>query len=142
MSAIEPYEVSVPGAKLEGLAQKLSFTNLPDELEEAHWNYGAPLTDVKRLSAYWKDGFNWKDIEAKINKLPNYCTTIQADGFEPLKIHFVHQKSEVQGAIPLLFCHGCKYIDSHLPIRLSDWSGRARKFSRSGKASPPASRWG
>ena len=108
MSAIEQFKVSVPEAKLESLSQKLSSANFPDELEGADWEYGTPLADVKRLSAYWKDGFDWRSIEAKINELPNYSTTVQADGFEPLKIHFVHQTSEVQGAIPLIFCHGCK----------------------------------
>ncbi len=28
------------------------------------------------------------------------------DGFEPLNIHFMHQQSDVEGTIPLLFCHG------------------------------------
>lgn len=28
------------------------------------------------------------------------------DGFEPVNVHFLHQKSDVPGAIPLLFVHG------------------------------------
>ncbi|KAL2056503.1 hypothetical protein ABVK25_002897 [Lepraria finkii] len=36
----------------------------------------------------------------------NFKTAIQVDGFESLDIHFVYQKSDVEGAIPLLFCHG------------------------------------
>ena len=109
MAEIKPYQVSIPDSELERLAQKLSLTAFPDELDEANWSYGAPLADVKRITEYWKEKFNWRDTESKINELPNYSTAIQAEGFESLEIHFLHQKSEVEGAIPLLFCHGCIY---------------------------------
>ncbi|KAK4695688.1 hypothetical protein P7C71_g2113, partial [Lecanoromycetidae sp. Uapishka_2] len=105
-SSIEPYTISVPEGKLQKLAQKLENTDFPDELDQAGWNYGAPLADVKRLTAYWKDKYDWRKQEAKINELPNFKTAIQVDGFESLDIHFVYQKSDVNGAIPLLFSHG------------------------------------
>jgi len=106
MSSIEPFVVSVPDSELERLATKLSTASFPDELEDSGWDYGAPLADVKRLVAYWKDQFDWRKVESKINELPNYRVLIQAEGFEALNIHFVHQKSKVVDAIPLLFCHG------------------------------------
>jgi pimeloyl-ACP methyl ester carboxylesterase len=106
MATFEPFAVYVTDTELEQLKQKLSTAIFPDELEDAGWSYGAPLADVKRLTNYWKDGFDWRKVEARINDLPNFRTTIQADGFEPLKIHFLHQKSKVPGAIPLLFLHG------------------------------------
>ena len=107
MSAIEPYQISVPDSELQKLSQKLALASFPDELEQVGWDYGTPLSDVKRLTTYWKDQFNWREIESRINDLPNYKTAIQVDGFEALDIHFVHQRSEVEGAIPLLFSHGC-----------------------------------
>ena len=107
--SIEPYRVSIPDSKLEQLHQKLSLAHFPDELNGAEWAYGAPLADVKRLAGYWKDGFDWRKVEANINALPNYVTEIQAEGFESLKIHFLHQRSENDKAIPLLFIHGCLY---------------------------------
>lgn len=112
MATFEPFAVYVPDSELARLKQKLSLTSFPDELEDSGWDYGAPLADVKRLSKYWQTEFDWRKAEAKINELPNFRTTIQVDGFEPLKIHFVHQKSKVDGAIPLLFVHGCE----HLPL--------------------------
>lgn len=108
MSSIEPYTISVPDAKIESLKQKLQAAEFPDELElgDAPWDLGAPLADVKRLTTYWKDQYDWRKHEAQMNELPNFQTSIQADGFEALDIHFVHQKSDVAGAIPLLFSHG------------------------------------
>ena len=108
---IEPYQISVPDAKLQSLKQKLEHAEFPDELDlldDARWELGSPLADVKRLVAHWKDRYDWRRQEANINALPNFRTTVQVDGFEPLDIHFLHQKSEVAGAraIPLLFSHG------------------------------------
>jgi hypothetical protein len=67
------------------------------------------LADVKRLVAYWKDQFNWRDHEAQINEeLPQFTRDIEVEGFGALNIHYVHKKSSVATAIPLLFVHGCK----------------------------------
>ena len=106
-SSVRPYTLSVADSKLSELARKLEASDFPDELDGAAWDYGVPLADVKRLAAYWKNGYNWRKHEAKINELPNFQTRIQVDGFESLDIHFIHQKSSVDGAIPLLFSHGC-----------------------------------
>ncbi|MCJ1477575.1 hypothetical protein MMC13_006248 [Lambiella insularis] len=106
MSPITPYRIAVPEEKLSRLHQKLALADFPDELEDSDWQYGAPLADVKRLTAYWHEHFDWRKAEAKLNELPQFTTDISVDGFDTLKIHFVHQKSEVGGAIPLLFSHG------------------------------------
>ena len=109
MASVKPFTLDVPETELENLQQKLSLTVFPDELGGAGWDYGAPLADVKRLTEYWKDTFSWRDAESKINHFPNYRTTINVEGFESLDIHFIHVKSSVETAIPLLFVHGCKY---------------------------------
>lgn len=110
MAAIEPYQISISEHKITLLTQKLATTTLPDELEEPGWDYGCPLNDVKNLLTFWKDKYSWKDAEAKINRLPQYMTTITVRDFGHLGVHFVYQQSTVKTAIPLLFCHGCKLI--------------------------------
>lgn len=110
----QSYNISVPDRKVSELKNKLAAATFPDEPDDAGWNYGAPLQDVKRLAAYWRDGYDWRRHEEELNKLPNFMTSIDIDGFGPLDIHLVHQKSEVKGAIPLLFSHGCR----HSPLSL------------------------
>ena len=108
MADIEPFQIAVPDAEIKKLKDKLDVSTFPDELEGVGRSRGPPLADVKRLATYWKDGFDWRKAEARLNKLPQFKTPIQVEGFEPLSIHFVHQKSSVPEAIPLLFIHGCK----------------------------------
>jgi pimeloyl-ACP methyl ester carboxylesterase len=67
---------------------------------------GVPLLEVKRLVAVWRDKFDWRAAEASLNKLPHFTTPIEVEGHGTLTIHFVHAKSSVQGAIPMLLVHG------------------------------------
>ncbi|KAH8673754.1 Alpha/Beta hydrolase protein [Xylariales sp. PMI_506] len=106
MADIRPYVISVDSSQLDDLQQRLALARFPDELDDAEWDMGAPLGEVKRLCEYWKDSYDWKSAEKELNKLPQYVTDIQCDGFEPLDVHFIHQPSKVPGAIPLLFIHG------------------------------------
>lgn len=103
----QPYKISVPQEKLDSLKTKLSLAEFPDELSEAEWDLGVPLSDMKRLTKAWKQ-YDWRKTEEQLNKVPQFHTGIKVDGFDKLDIHFVWQKSEVKNAIPLLFVHGCK----------------------------------
>ena len=47
----------------------------------------------------WKD-FDWREVEARINAHPNFLTEIDGQ-----TIHFVHVRSAVPGARPLLLAH-------------------------------------
>ncbi|PIL23392.1 hypothetical protein GSI_14703 [Ganoderma sinense ZZ0214-1] len=105
-STEKPFQVSVPDTDLELLHRALELARFPDELDGAGWDYGAPLADVKRLAAHWKSGFDWRKSEAEINRLPMFTRDIEVDEFGTLNVHYVHQTSEVKGAIPLLFVHG------------------------------------
>jgi len=49
-----------------------------------------------------------EEVRGEENELPNYHTGIHVDGFDELDIHFVYEKSNVQGAILLLSSQGYK----------------------------------
>jgi pimeloyl-ACP methyl ester carboxylesterase len=102
-----PYRISVPDEAIARLQAKLELTTFPDELEEAGWAYGAPLTDIKRLVARWKEGYDWRTAEKSLNdRLPQYTLDVEVEGFGTLNVHYVHKKSDRVNAIPLLFVHG------------------------------------
>ncbi|KAI1503161.1 microsomal epoxide hydrolase [Biscogniauxia marginata] len=105
-TSIRPFQISIPDEQLDDLRDRLSRTRLPDELEGSGRDLGAPLADVQRLTQHWANGFDWRRAEASLNELPHFVTDLAADGFESLAVHFVHARSSVPGAIPLLFVHG------------------------------------
>lgn len=103
---IEVFTINIPQERLDDLHQRLKLTRFPDELDDAGWDMGAPVAEVRRFVEYWRDKFDWRAAEARLNKLPHYTTSITVDGFEPFQMHLVHQPSEVPNAIPLLYVHG------------------------------------
>lgn len=101
-----PFKISIPDSKLKALRDKLSAAALPDEVAGADWDYGVPLDDMKRLSRYWADGYDWRVHEARLNdELPQFTTDVPVEGFGILNVHVIYKKSPVRAAIPLLLLH-------------------------------------
>lgn len=139
MTEPQPYKISVPSDALTDLQQRLALAKLPTQLESDEqdlWDFGTPVKDVKRLVEYWKNGFDWRKAETKLNQLPQYQTKIEVDEFGSLDIHCecpfqaadiklmlrtldVHQVNENKNAIPLLFSHGCKCEAAAPNIKIS-----------------------
>ncbi|KAI2641411.1 Alpha/Beta hydrolase protein [Hypomontagnella submonticulosa] len=107
-SIIKPYQIAIPDSKIEKLQLKLSHVSFPGQTSFSNdRKYGAPLDDIKRLAKFWQEKYDWRRVEAELNKLPQFTTTISVDGHEDaLKVHFIHQKGHKPNSIPLLFCHG------------------------------------
>ena len=87
-TAIRPFAVDVPDSVLDDLRERLARTRLPDQLEDVGWDYGAELGYVTDLITYWRDEFDWRAAERRLNAFDQYKTVI--DG---LDIHFIHQRS-------------------------------------------------
>ncbi|HEY3044053.1 MAG TPA: alpha/beta fold hydrolase [Vicinamibacterales bacterium] len=100
-AAVAPFVIRVPDAALADLRERLTRARFPDELEGSGWTYGTNLAYLKSLVAYWRDRFDWRAQERKLNQFEQFTTTI--DG---LKIHFLHRRSKQPAALPLLIMHG------------------------------------
>jgi hypothetical protein len=117
MASPQPYKISVPQDKIDNLKQKLSAAEFPDELDAAEWDLGCPLADIKRLTEAWEK-WDWRQAEERLNRLPQFTTDVNVSGFGNVNVHFVHQRSAVTGAIPLLFVHGCRLSTSSINLRI------------------------
>jgi pimeloyl-ACP methyl ester carboxylesterase len=107
---IEEFRVSIPQADLDDLADRLARTRWPSSLPGATWDQaapgagwerGVPVGYLRELAEYWRDGFDWRAQEARLNSYPQYMTRIDGQ-----KIHFLHVKSPEPDAMPLLLLHG------------------------------------
>ncbi|KAH9904816.1 alpha/beta-hydrolase [Xylariomycetidae sp. FL2044] len=105
MDTVTPYRIAIPLSAIEALNQKLDGSRIP-ELPGDGWERGTPAGDIRRISKYWRDEFDWRAFEKRLNDLPQYEAAISINGFKPIQVHFVHQRSVTPGAIPLLFIHG------------------------------------
>jgi pimeloyl-ACP methyl ester carboxylesterase len=98
---IRPFTLHVPQADLDDLQRRLAATRWPDAETVADWSQGAPLAKVQALVAHWRQHYDWRATESRLNGLGQFVTEI--DG---LDIHFLHIRSPHAGALPLLMTHG------------------------------------
>ncbi|ATB40958.1 epoxide hydratase [Cystobacter fuscus] len=98
---VTPFRVSIPQAALNDLKRRLAATRWPERETVNDWSQGVPLAKAQALIAYWRDRYDWRKFEARLNAFPQFRT--QIDG---LGIHFLHVKSSHPDALPIVLTHG------------------------------------
>jgi pimeloyl-ACP methyl ester carboxylesterase len=98
---VHPFEIAIADADLQDLQERLAQTRWPARLPGAGWERGVPQDYLERLVAYWRDEFDWREQQRKLNTFPQFVTTIDGQ-----QIHFLHVRSPEAGALPLVMTHG------------------------------------
>ncbi|HEY3606308.1 MAG TPA: epoxide hydrolase [Pseudonocardiaceae bacterium] len=98
---MEPFRVHVPEQAVRDLKARLARTRWPDQGTVDGWGQGAPLANVRSLIEYWRDGYDWRRLERRLNSLPQFRTAI--DG---LTFYFIHVRSPHADALPIILTHG------------------------------------
>ncbi len=98
---IQPFTIAVPDAVLEDLHERLARARFPEQIPDADWDYGTELGYLQSLVEYWRDRYDWRAREARMNAFPQFTTEI--DG---TNVHFLHVRSPVEDALPLVLTHG------------------------------------
>jgi epoxide hydrolase len=92
---LRPFQVHIPQDSVDDLRRRLDGTRWATRAAE---DYGLTVDWVRRLAGYWRDGFDWRAQEARLNQYPQFIAEV--DGQD---IHFVHVRS---GKFPLILSHG------------------------------------
>ncbi len=103
---MQPFRIHVPESEVAELRRRLRDTRWPAEVPGSGWRYGLDLSFARELASYWADGFDWRVIEALLNRFPQFRTELTAWNGEPLRIHFIHRRSSRADAQPLMIQHG------------------------------------
>jgi pimeloyl-ACP methyl ester carboxylesterase len=98
---IRPFRVDIPQADLDDLHHRLDHTRWPNQLPDLGWTRGVPLPYLQTLATYWRDTYDWRAQEARLNQHPQFTTTI-----DHTNLHFLHVRSPHPEALPLLLVHG------------------------------------
>jgi hypothetical protein len=96
-----PFTCHVPDEILADLNARLKSTRFPDQLDGAGWEYGTELGYLQELCGYWRDEFDWRAAEARINAHPQFTAKIAGEN-----VHFYHIRSPEPDALPLIITHG------------------------------------
>ena len=99
---IRPFTIHVPDPVLADLKARLAKARIPEPLQGGDgWTHGTDVAYLKALVAYWRDRFDWREQERRLNRFEQFTTDI--DG---LTVHFLHRRSKEPNALPLLITHG------------------------------------
>ncbi|HEY1710600.1 MAG TPA: epoxide hydrolase [Rhizomicrobium sp.] len=99
--AITPFTLNIAQDELDDLNRRLDRTRWPDRETVGDWTQGAPLDKVRALCDHWRNRYDWRRFEAKLNSLGQFKTEI-----DRLNIHFLHVRSKHTNAMPLILTHG------------------------------------
>jgi epoxide hydrolase len=98
---ITQFEIAVGDHELADLAERLARTRWPEREAVEDWSQGVPLDYLENLCRHWADAYDWRARETRLNGFPQF--RIEIDG---LGIHFIHVRSPVPDALPLIITHG------------------------------------
>jgi pimeloyl-ACP methyl ester carboxylesterase len=98
---LRPFQVDIPDEALDDLRRRIATTRWPSRELVTDRSQGVQSATLQALARYWTSEYDWRKVEARLNALPQFTTTI--DGVE---IHFIHVRSSHDDALPLLITHG------------------------------------
>jgi microsomal epoxide hydrolase len=99
--SVQPFDIRIPDEDVADLNRRLDRTRWPDEVDNADWRYGANLGFMRALTAYWRNGFDWRAQEARLNRVPQF--RVQIDGVD---VHFAQLKGRGPDPLPIVLTHG------------------------------------
>ncbi|QIS19528.1 epoxide hydrolase family protein [Nocardia terpenica] len=101
MNALRPFRIEIPQPDLDDVQERLARTRWADQIPGSGDTYGVSTDRVRHLVGFWRNGFDWRKVERRLNAYPQFVTEI--DGQD---IHFLHVRSERENALPLILTHG------------------------------------
>src|ERR1700754_4136135 len=82
---IRTFTVDIAQSDLDDLHARLERTRLPQPAPGDDWDYGTPNHYLRETVDHWRDGFDWRAQEERMNAFPHYLTEVDGQ-----TIHFIH----------------------------------------------------
>ena len=94
-TAIRPFRFEAAEADLIDLRRRISAARLPERETVTDHSQGVPLATIQKLAQYWATDHDWRQVEARLNAVPNFITE-----FDGLDILFIHARSKHETRCP------------------------------------------
>lgn len=96
-----PFSIQISDDQLDDLRRRLDTVRWPDAFDEDGWDDGTSLAFMRRLVEHWRNRFDWRQAEARLNRLPQFLAEVDGQ-----TLHFVHQRGVGPAPLPLIITHG------------------------------------
>ncbi|QHS75157.1 epoxide hydrolase family protein SPAR_M00020 [Saccharomyces paradoxus] len=98
---VEEFSIHVSENELKDLKRRLSSARIPKNVERKNWDFGTNAEYLAEVINYWKNSYDWRNIEQKLNGFHHFQTTISN-----IRIHYIHEKGKSANSIPIILTHG------------------------------------
>lgn len=98
---VKQFKINIPQSAIDDLNERLLRARWPDRETVHHFGQGVPLSEAHMLAEHWRCRHDWRRVEERINRYPQFLTSI--DGTD---IHFLHIRSPHPNALPIVLTHG------------------------------------
>ncbi|XP_077485684.1 epoxide hydrolase 1-like isoform X2 [Amblyomma americanum] len=98
------FTVHAPEEALADLRRRLAATRFVEPLRDSRFEYGFNAHELRRVVDHWKDRFDWRAQEQRLNAYAHYHTTI-----EGIRVHFMYARPRPEPktkVYTLLLIHG------------------------------------
>jgi pimeloyl-ACP methyl ester carboxylesterase len=100
-TSVQPFEIHVAASDIDDLRRRLDATRWPDAIPGSGWEYGTDVGWLRDLCRYWRDGFDWRAQEARLNTFPQRIVRVGG-----LDVHCIHVRGRGLDPVPLVATHG------------------------------------
>jgi microsomal epoxide hydrolase len=99
---VTPFTLHVADAALADLRERLLRTRLPDQAPgDDPWAYGTSVSALAALLEHWRERFDWRAAEARLNAFPQIRVALHG-----IDLHALHVPGVGPDPCPLLLSHG------------------------------------
>ena len=95
------FTLEIPHDAIDDLRERLARTRYPDQASGEPWAYGTDVDWLRGLVDYWRDGFDWRVQETRLNEFAQFKVPLH-----DIELHFLHVQGRGPNPCPLLLSHG------------------------------------
>lgn len=98
---LEPFALRVADGAIADLRERLARTRWPDQTPGEPWAYGSDVGYLQGLVEHWRERFDWRAQEARLNAFSQFKVPLAG-----IDLHFLHVPGAGPKPMPLLLSHG------------------------------------
>lgn len=101
------FQIRVSDEALDDLRRRLESTRWGSPPAAEPWESGVDYAYLQDLMDYWRSGFDWRQVEQRLNSYPQFLADIDGQ-----TVHFVQVRADrdtYSNVIPVVLTHGWPY---------------------------------
>jgi len=98
---VRPFQIAVSDEALDDLRRRLAQSRFPVAPKSDPWRFGAEDSFMREIVEYWRDGYDWRPWEARLNSFGSRMMRVNG-----LDVHFLFEQGSGPNPLPVIVSHG------------------------------------